>query len=398
MTMRTFIFAIALLVAATAAFGQGLEGKKIAVTGGDAPVLNAVVSIPYDGPVLEGAITVAGKDKKAIPAQVYEKALYFVSDVPAKETVTFEVKVAKAAAPKVVLTKKGDKLEIDVVVSGEPFTTYIYSNDNRKPFLWPVYGEGKVGVTRDWPMDPNAKGSTDHVHHKSIWSAYGDINGVDCWAEEAESGYQHSDDVTFGSGDVFGWIKAKNTWQDKEHKPVIAEEREYRFYASPAAARAFDAAVTFKAAFGDAKFGDTKEGGIISFRIRPDIQVNKGGTIINASGAKGEAGCWGKPSPWCDYYGDIPGTGVRGIAIFDNPGNLRHPSSWHVRGYGLNGASVFGLGAFTNKKENGEYLLANGKSLTFNYRVIIHSGDSEQAKLGEHYAAYSTALKAEWGK
>jgi len=225
MTMRTFIFAMTLLVAATAAFGQGLEGKKIAVTGGDAPVLNATVSIPYDGPAPEGAIQVIGKDKKAFPAQVYEKMLVFVPDVvPAKKTVTFAVKVAKqAAAPKVTLTKKGDALEIEVVVNGEPFTTYHYSNDNRKPFLWPVYGEGKVGVTRDWPMDPDAKASMDHVHHKSIWSAYGDINGVDCWDEGPEAGYQHSDDVTFGSGDVFGWIKPKNTWQDKNHKPVIAE-------------------------------------------------------------------------------------------------------------------------------------------------------------------------------
>lgn len=298
---------------------------------------------------------------------------------------------AAAAENPVIVTRNGDAPELEVRIQGEPFTTYRYSDENRKPFLWPVYAEGQVRVTRDWPMDPNAPGPTDHVHQKSMWTAYGDLNGVDCWAEGEKSGYQHSDEVTFGSGAEYGWIKARNTWQDSQHKPVIAEEREYRFYPGPASARVFDLKVTFTAAYGDVLFKDTKEGGLMAFRIRPELQENNGGVITNASGAKGARECWGKPSPWCDYSGALPGVGVRGIAVFDHPGNLRYPTCWHVRDYGLNGANCFGLAAFTDGKENGDYTLKAGESVTFRYRVVVHSGDAKQAKLAEKYEEFVKA-------
>ncbi len=312
--------------------------------------------------------------------------------------------VHAAEASGVQMKKVADKDAIEVIINGTPFTTYHYSNDNKKPFLWPVYCEGGATITRNWPMGdkeiaPNGEESADHVHHKSIWTSYGDINGVDCWGEGEGSGFQHSGEVTAESGDTCGTIQAKNIWQDKDHKPVLSEDREYRFYVSPESARYFDVAITFKATEGDVKFGDTKEGGILAFRTRPEIEARgrgEGGNIVNAEGLKGERRAWGKASPWCDYYGEIEGVGVRGIAVFDHPSNLRHPTRWHVRGYGLNGANCFGLSYFTKaeqrkKKErplNGDYVLEAGKSLTFKYRVVIHSGDAEEAKIADLYADY----------
>jgi hypothetical protein len=379
-----------------------LDGLKLTVEGGDQPSLNVPVSVPYDGPAPEKTVQVVdAKSGKAFPATVRDKALTFVLDsVAPKEKLALQVKtLTEQAAPKVAIAKKGEVPELAVVINSEPFTTYHYANDDKKPFLWPVYAEGKVTITRGWPMDPGAPGAPDHRHHKSIWTAYGDLNGVDCWDEGPNSGFQHSDEVTFGSGDAYGWVHAKNTWQDKEHKPVIAEEREYRFYAGPAGARLFDVTVTFTATYGKVKFGDTKEGGIVAFRIRPDLTENtKKGVITNASGAHGMKECWGKPSPWCDYSGSIEGAGMRGIAVFDNPANLRHPTCWHVRDYGLNGANCFGLSYFTNKKENGDYVLDEGKTLTFTYRVLIHSGDVQEAKIAERYADYTQPPKAAWAK
>ena len=34
----------------------------------------------------------------------------------------------------------------------------------------------------------------------------------------------------------------------------------------------------------------------------------EGGYITNADGLKGEKDCWGKPSPWIDYYGEVDGS------------------------------------------------------------------------------------------
>ena len=298
-----------------------------------------------------------------------------------------------AADAKVEIKKKADASELEVYVDGGHFTTYHYSNDNRKPFLWPVYAEGNVTVTRDWPMDPDAKESTDHEHHKSMWTSYGECNDADCWGEGENSGYQQSGEVTFGSGDEYGWIKASNTWLNKDRNPVIDEAREYRFYPGAASLRVFDLTVTFTASHGKVVFKDTKEGGIMSVRMRPEIQANKNGVITNALGKQGERQCWGKPSPWCDYAGPIGNLGVRGVAILDHPSNLRHPTRWHVRDYGLMSANCFGLSHFTKKEDeqlNGDYTFEEGDTLTFRYRVIVHSGSAEEAKVAELYEAYKT--------
>lgn len=391
------------------ASAQSIVGKKIVVQGGSQAGVFVPVSIDFEGPAPDkGVQVVDAKTKKAYPATARDGKLVFVLDeLPANAKMTLTVAASKAAAQQVTVTKKGEAPELDIAIAGEPFTTYHYSNDNRKPFLWPVLAEGKTGITRDWPMTDNSMGKADHVHHKSIWTSYGDLNGTDCWGEDTKAaGFQHSDEVTFGSGDAYGWVHAKNTWQDKEHKPVISEEREYRFYAGPAGSRIFDETITFTANYGEVKFGDTKEGGLVAFRIRPDIAGEKGGMIQNAEGGKGEDACWGKKSPWCDYWGNVPEKGKRGIAVFDTPGNLRYPTNWHVRNYGLNGANCFGLKYFTEKEakakgvapENGDFVLENGKAITFKYRVIIHSGDTDEAKIADRYADYTNPPKAEWAK
>ncbi|HOF38560.1 MAG TPA: PmoA family protein [Candidatus Hydrogenedentes bacterium] len=389
-------------VVASLAGAQSLDGRQIQLTAGSQTSLWAPVALPWDGPApAEGhCVAVADvKSGKEYPATVRNGEFVFVVDSAAPgEVRDFVVKVKDAPAAAAVEIVKQDAADaFDVVIAGTPFTTYTYSNDNRKPYLWPVLAEGGVHVTRDWPMGEKVA-TDDHVHQKSFWTAYGDINGVDCWGETGDkSGYQHSDAVAGGSGGAYGWISAQNTWQDKDHKPVIAESREYRFYNTPENMKMVDVQVTFTAAYGDAKFADTKEGGIVSLRMH-DALREKGGTgaITNAEGLKGMEACWGKPSAWCDYSGALEGAGVRGIAVFDHPANLRHPSCWHVRDYGLMGANCFGLSHFTDGAENGDFTLENGESMTFSYRVFVHSGNVEEARVADRYADYATPPKAVW--
>ena len=304
--------------------------------------------------------------------------------------------VAGSAMAGVEVKKQDGKDVIDVTIDGKPFTAYHYSKEWKKPFLWPVLSEGGVGVTRDFPMDMEDT-PKDHPHHKSMWSAYGEVNGVDCWAEGGNSGFQESGEVTSGTTPEFGWIRAKNTWTDKEHKPVMDEEREYRFYPSPENGRLIDVLITFTASHGDVLWSDTKEGGIVSVRMREEISGEGKAIITNALGDVGEANLWGKPAAWCDFSGDIPGAGVRGLTIFDHPTNLRYPTSWHVRNYGLMGANMFGYEDFGGKDynkgllpmEKGDLTLKNGEQLSFTFRVYVHSGDVAQAKVAEKYEEFA---------
>ena len=404
---KTLCVSTLLVVLSGTASAQPLDGREIVVQGGETGAVGSPISIPYAGPAPDAAVEVVDVEgKDAFPATVRGDALVFIPDaVKAKKKHTYAVKVLdETRAPLVLIEKNAEGDALAVTVNGGHFTTYHSSNENKKPFLWPVYAEGGATITRNWPMGEDKYPVTDHVHHKSIWTSYGDLNGVDCWGEGGNSGFQHTDEVAFGSGDAYGWVHAKNTWQDKDHKPVIAEEREYRFYAGPAGARMFDLAITFTAAYGTVKFGDTKEGGILAYRIRPEIQatynnkekkqIMRKGVMSNVNGSGGNV--WGKPSPWTDYSGDIEGVGVRGLAAFDHPDNLRHPTTWHFRDYGLNGANCFGLSYFTNKKENGDYTLDEGQSLTFKYRVIIHSGDVNEAHVAERYNDYANPPEAAW--
>jgi hypothetical protein len=78
----------------------------------------------------------------------------------------------------------------------------------------------------------------------------------------------------------------------------------------------------------------------------------------------------------------------------DHPGNLRHPTRWHIRDYGLYGANCFGLSDFTDGKENGDYTIADGDTLTFHYRVLIHEGDTAETDLEPKWQAYANPAQA----
>ncbi|HNR31015.1 MAG TPA: PmoA family protein, partial [Candidatus Hydrogenedentes bacterium] len=363
---------------------------------------------------LDGVLVVReGTTGKLFPVTLRDGELVFVSEgampkTAHEYTVEIEPDAKGEHVDKVLIKQKADEPVVEVYIEDVLFTAYHFSNDNKKPFLWPVNAEGGVSVTRDYPMAPIAiKMAEDHPHHKSVWSAYGDLRlaggeGVDCWAEGGNSGFQRSGEVTWGSGDAYGWIRADNVWEDKDHKPVVREQREYRFYATPARARLFDVAVTFTAEYGDVLFKDTKEGGIVSARMRPELSY-RNAVITNAHGDQGEARCWGKPSPWCDFSGEMPDRGWLGLTVFDHPGNMRHPTSWHVRQYGLMGANCFGYSYFNEKPynkglipENGDFELKQGEGVTLRYRVYVHNGDVKGARVADRYADYATPPDARW--
>jgi hypothetical protein len=314
-------------------------------------------------------------------------------------THTFTVKPGKQGeGAGVEVVKREKEPAIDVRIGGELLTTYHFDEKDRKPYLWPLKGEGGASLTRDFPFVPEGK-TKDHPHHVSFWSAHGDVNGGDFWQYSEQAGWQSVGSVQSRSGDVVGSITSQDIWKDKDHKPVINEERTYRFYNTPAKARLMDVEVKFTAAYGEVKFGDTKEGGIVAFRMNDDLRETGGtGKITTSEGAVGEKAAWGKPAAWCDYSGTLEGLGARGIAVMDSPQSFRYPVHWHVRGYGLMGANPFGYHDFYNGAKNGDHTLPEGESITFSYRVYLHSGDATASDVAGHYKDFANPPKAEWMK
>ena len=421
--MRFSLYAtlLTVLTLAPLAGAEGLATAKITLKAGDHKLLDSPIILPYGGPELDAHVSVEEpKTGKHFPVTIRDGEFVFIPDGAMPGTThTYEVKVEKndpTIFPRVRVKQQGDKPIVDVFIDDIHFTSYHYSNDYKKPFLWPVNSEGQVGVTRDWPMgEMEGKKGKDHPHHKSLYAAYGEITLVgqpmpddkpaDCWGEGKDSGFQHSGEVSWGSGDAYGWVKARNTWQDKNHRALLTEEREYRFYATPEKGRLIDTFLTFTADYGDVLFSDTKEGGMVAVRMRPELSYEHA-VITNALGDVGEANAWGKPAPWCDYSGNMEGVGWRGLTVFDHPSNLRYPTSWHVRNYGLMGANPFGYSYFGKKDynkgllplENGDYLIKNKKTLSFKHRVYVHSGDVKKAAVADRYANFITPPEADWVK
>jgi hypothetical protein len=272
--------------------------------------------------------------------------------------------------------------QADFATGGQTFTSYVFRGGIARPYCYPVLGPGGLEVTNLTPPD--------HVHHKSMYVAQGEVNGQDNWSEMPG----HASTVNTGvkvvaQGPVLGAIRSGNDWMAADGRKLLREVTRITVYDAGPDARRMDWRILWRADYGGVHFGDTKEAGTIAVRVAESMEESRGGRIVNAHGGVSEAECWGKRSPWVDYHGPV-GDQVLGIALFDHPDNLRHPTWWHVRSYGLFTANEWGLHDFTGDwAKRGDYVLPAGQALAFNFRVYIHRGCHREADVAGRYLDYA---------
>ena len=278
---------------------------------------------------------------------------------------------------------------VRVEIDGELFTEYVFA-DTPKPYLYPVIGPGGAAMTRNYPMKEGVPGETsDHPHHRSLWFAHGDVNGHDFWAENVATGRIVHERVYAASSGAEGVLQTMSRWVSAAGKDICDDQRTMRFSAVPGG-RAIDFMITLIPIGEDLVLGDTKEG-TMAIRTHPALRL-KGevatGHSVNSTGVR-DRDMWGKRAGWVDYWGAIAGATV-GVAIFDHPGNPRHPTWWHARDYGLIAANPFGVHDFERKPAGtGDLTVARGSSVTFRYRFVFHEGDAESAGIAKRYQQWS---------
>ena len=278
--------------------------------------------------------------------------------------------------------------EIAVNVDGKPFTTFHYGSEAGKPFLAPLRSASGKIVTRRFPMENVPGESHDHLHHRGLWFSYDDVNGVKFWENDPSytkprMGRIVVRDAQWKDGDRSGTLTATIEWRDPNGKALLVETRRMVFSSDPKL-RTIDFHITLTAAQ-DVTFGDTKEGAF-AIRLADNFTEKKGGKMIDADGRTSMANIWGKRSNWVDYTGEVDGEKL-GVAIFDHPGNPRHPTYWHARDYGLFALNPFGRNAFDPNQEESHWKLPAGQKLVFRWRVVIHPDDAGVADLYKAYAA-----------
>src|ERR1700730_10695446 len=280
---------------------------------------------------------------------------------------------------------------ISVEIDGKPYTDFFLSADGNKPYVYPLRTASGILVTRHFPMEQVACETHDHPHHRGMFFAHGDVNGINFWATEpsvkaANKGSMVLKKVIEAKGGAkSGTIKAVFDGLDPDGQPMMTETRTLTFYPGPEL-RVIDFEIRIDA-LRQLKFGDTKEG-TFGIRLATPLSEDKSGRMVNAEGGQTEKNVWGKRSPWVDYFGPVDGETV-GVAIMDHPSNPRHPTYWHARAYGLLAANIFGVRDFTgDKTKDGSMTIDAGKSVTFRYRIVIHPGDFQSANIASLYHQY----------
>jgi Family of unknown function (DUF6807) len=313
----------------------------------------------------------------------------------------------------VTITQTSEKIAVDI--DGKPFTAFFIGGENlNRPYLYPLRTASGKMVSRSFPAGQLPGETTDHPHHAGLFYGHGDVNGFNYWAIQNLPAAEWKPDANMGrivlarvlgvkSGKESGTVDAVFNWLKPDGQTLLTETRKMTFYAHPEL-RIIDFEFDF-AAVDKVVFRDTKEG---TFAMRvatpleePPLKPKPGdasapartGKLTNANGGEREAGVWGKQSPWVDYSGVLDGQPV-GILMMDHPGNPRHPTYWHSRGYGLHSINPFGVSDFLNdKSKNGSLTLAPGEHVRFKYRVVVHQGAS-RAKCDELYKEYARTKTA----
>jgi hypothetical protein len=310
-------------------------------------------------------------------------------------TTASESATAAAADDKPATVKlEGDDNKMNVMLNDKLFTTFDFKTYD-KPILYPIYAPGQIAMTRDWPMKEDSVGeSRDHPHHKSMWISH-EISGVDFWAEQGGTVKTMSMETKF-AGKPDNVFRATSVWVKKTDGKTLMTDQTTYWFGGDKTSRWINCMVNYRATHGDFQFDDTKEG-LFAIRTHPDLRLTAKpkagvtevfGKAINSEGVTGKD-VWGKQAKWLLYYGPIDGKPVS-IAMYDHPTNLRHPTTWHARDYGLVTANPFGMHHFLGKeKGSGAFQVKDGDSLQLRYRIEFFNGIATPETIEEKYQAFA---------
>lgn len=280
----------------------------------------------------------------------------------------------------IVEHKVGSSIDLIVPHLDTPLWRYQYG-DTPKPFFHPVLTPAGHCVTL---LSPH-----DHIWHRGIWFTIKFINGENFW-EEKEKG-EFGTQVTLQPPDILHesdgavCISSRQEWRRPGDAGVVFDEQRLLTY-RPFAPDAYAIDWSVSLAARDNLLLDrtvyTTWGGYSGLAVRGNRnwQDTK---LLFADGSMTDRPT-GWPGPLCDLSGTFDGGRNQegGIAVFDHPDNVRHPSPW----YGNTGSGHFFNAAFLFHEP---MTLKKTQKLTLKYRTLIHDGRWGAARLHEAYRDYA---------
>jgi len=318
-----------------------------------------------------------------------------------------------ASPPKVELVKGENK--IDVMIAGELFTSYLFSDNMTKPLLVPVRTPSGIEVNRRHPITEIEGGSTDHEHHVGIFFAVDLVNDVKFWNNKSLSPQiRHKEITEVVSGDGTGKISAVANWVDQNEQVLLEEKRTMLFIAEHEHEYAIDLSIDLTARCPRVQFEDIEEGMLAirlsdylregnteispePGRLLPNESITGTGTYFSSNGDVTAKNVWGKRARWVALQG-VRQNKVVGVAILNHPASINYPTYWHVRNYGLFSANPLGQGDFQrqqpkkyrkNKVIPLRFTLEEGETAHFRFLVIVYEGFRTNQQMEERFKKFA---------
>ena len=280
---------------------------------------------------------------------------------------------AVCAAPKVEATQIGKR--IDVVIDGKFFTSYHFADNEKYPFFFPVNAPVSGGSV-------TSMRNGEYPHHSSLFFGCDMVNGGNYWQDGLDRGRIISIGariIESGSDKVV--IEDECVWKRPDADAPIKDKRKITITAPQSGMYQLDFDVEMEMLI-DVTILKTNHS-LFSARIDNDLSVKQGGVMINAEGKTGEKGTFGEGSAWIDCSGKRA-TGTEGIAIMQHPTNKWYPSPWFTRDYGFISPTPMYW-----PEDDQSTQLEKGETIKLRYRVVVHSGDSKEAKITELFKQYT---------
>jgi hypothetical protein len=273
---------------------------------------------------------------------------------------------------KITAEKTGSK--INVTIDGRFFTSYIFSEDEKYPFFFPVNGPSSGGSV-------TSMRNAEYPHHSSLFFGCDMVNGGNYWQEGLERGRIISVNARIEKqGGDSAIITDECIWSRPGALSPVKDTRRYIITSPSPQVYQIDIDIIMEMLL-DVNIAKTNHS-LFSARLAPDLSVKSGGTMINAEGLTGEKDTFGKRSAWIDYYGKR-GSITEGLAILEHPSNPFYPSPWFTRDYGFMSPTPM----YWPENETGFYF-RSGTTLRFRYRVLVHSGNHVEAGIAGAFDKY----------
>ena len=242
-----------------------------------------------------------------------------------------------------------------------------------RPDFYPVYSPSGREVTATCAYRYN--------HHKSIFIGHADVNGINFFHDNNPTRSNLGDIVMEQSEHEINesgiHLMTHNGWITKAGDRLLDEERNFTVILGESV-HIIDLTSTLIASRTDLTFAQDNHS-FLGVRVADTMDVEDGGTILNANGQRNEEEAMRQSADWTDYSGVVAGKPV-GVTLMNHTSNP--PSAFFTRNYGT---------FLTNFTLLDKYELSYGERLTQRFRVLIHEGDAAEANIEDYYNQFVEA-------